>query len=339
MTFYLLYYLYSLSLLLISKKWIPILFSLGWFLFVGFRDGIGTDYYPALVSFERNYIDFQNIKASFQGYALFDMELFFKVMATFFHYLNLKPIGIYVATAFVESVMIYFLLKKIKHKKLLMLYFVTLFTLNYPMNITRNGLALLFLIFAVNYYSNSKSKRMLTIVMSTLSHYSSIPIILFSIIRINKVSTIVVASSVLALLFYFFMDIISLRYPMDDISGFEFKGYGVKLMLGTILTLGINYFVVERKFLRQENIFLIALMVATYLFNPIARYNMFYTCFILFSNIFTIDNRRISPFSMLLLFSMPVLIMFGEWLEIIRYESCLGCGDWLPYKSLLEDLF
>lgn len=330
-------------MLLISKKWIPILFSLGWFLFVGFRDGIGTDYYPALVSFERNYIDFQNIEASFKGYMLFDMELFFKVIATFLYYLNLKPIGIYIVTAFVESVMIYLLLKKIKHKKLLMLYFVTLFTLNYPMNITRNGLALLFLIFAVNYYSNSnsnsKGKRILAIVMSTLSHYASIPIILLSIIRINKVSTILAASSFLALLFYFFMDMISLRYPIGEISGWDFKGYGIKLALGTILTLSINYFVVYRKFLRQENIFLIALMVATYLFNPIARYNMFYTVFILFSNIFTIDNRKIGPFNMLLLFSMPVLIMFGEWLEIIRYESCLGCGDWLPYKSLLEDLF
>jgi hypothetical protein len=334
MTPYLLYYLYSLFLLLIDKKLIPILFSLGWFLFVGFRDGIGTDYYPVMISFERNYIDFQDIEAAFKGYALVDMELLFKIIATFFHYLNLDMIGIHIVVSFIESILIYLLLKKIKHKKLLMLYFVTLFTLNYPMNITRNGLSLLILIFAVNYFRNDKGKRLFFTVISTLTHYSSIPIILLTSIRIKKVSTIIIAFSVISLLSYFFINLISLRYPIDDISGFEFKGYGIRLALGTILMLIINYFVVERKFLKQENVFLIMIMVVTFLFNPFMRYNMFYTTFILFSNIFFIDNRKISPISMLLLFSMPVLIMFSEWLEISRYETCLGCGSWLPYKSL-----
>ena len=309
---------------------------MGWFLFVGFRDGIGTDYFPVLVSFERNYIDFQNFAAGFTGYMLFDMEIVFKIIATPFYYLGVDMIGIHVVASFIEAILIYLLLKKIKHKKLLMLYFVFLFTLNYPMNITRNGLALLFLVFAANYFRDEKGKKKLFTLFSALSHYSSIPIILVTTIRVKKVSTLIVAVSVLSLIFYFFSDMLALRYPLGDLSGFKFEGYGIKLILGTILMLMINYFVVERRFLKQENIILIALMIGTYLFNPLARYNMFYTTFILFSNLFVIDQRKISLISMLLLFSMPVLHMFGEWLEISRFEPCIGCGSWLPYKSLLQ---
>lgn len=328
--------MFCLSLLLVDKKYIPLLFSLGWFLFVGFRDGIGTDYYPNLISFERNYIDFQNFGDSFTGYMLFDMELPFKIIATPFYYLGLDMIGIWIVVAFIEALLIYLLLKKIRHKRVLMLYFVALFTLNYPMNIARNGLALLVLIFAVNYFREEGFKTRLFTLFAALSHYSSIPIILLSTIRLKKISTVLISVSILSIIFYLFSNTLSLRYPLDEISGYAFKGLAVKLLLGTILMLMINYFVVERRFLKQENLFLIALMVGTYIFNPLARYNMFYTSFILFSNLFAIDDRKIGPSSMLLLFSMPVLNIFGEWLEISRYVQCEDCGSWLPYKSLLS---
>ena len=334
---YLTYYLFSLSLLLVDKKYIPFFFSLGWFLFVGFRDGIGTDYFPVMESFERNYIDFQNFGASFKGYMLVDMELVFKIIATPFYYLGIDMIGIHVVTSFIESILIYFLLKKIKHKKLLMLYFVALFTLNYPMNITRNGLALLLLVFAANYFRDEKGKKKLFTLFSALSHYSSIPLILLTTIRIKKVSTIIVGASIMFLIFYFFLDMLALRYPIGQSGAMGFKGYGFKLILGTILMLMINYFVVERRFFKQENVIIIALMFGAYLFNPLARYNLFYTTFILFSNLFIIDDRKIGPNSRLMLLSMPLLMLFGEWLAIISYVQCYGCGSWLPFKSLLGD--
>lgn len=269
---------------------------------------------------------------------LFDMELPFKIIATPFYYLGVDMIGIWVVVSFIEALLIYLLLKKIRHKRVLMLYFVALFTLNYPMNIGRNGLALLVLIFAVNYFREERFKTRLVTLFAALCHYSSIPIILLTTIRFKKISTILISVSILSIIFYLFSDMLSLRYPLDEKSGWAFKGLGVKLLLGTILMLMINYFVVERRFLKQENLILIALMVGVYLFNPLARYNMFYTTFILFSNLFVIDDRKIGPNSMLLLFSMPVLVIFGEWLEIFRYVQCEGCGSWLPYKSLLSGL-
>ena len=207
------------------------------------------------------------------------------------------------------------------------------------MNITRNGFAFLLVVFGLNYYRDHKIKRTIASVFAALSHYSSIPIILLSSIKIKKIKTIIISCVILLLLFYSFGELIAIRYPIDDISGFRFKGYGIKLALGTFLTLLINHFVVRRKFLSQENLFLIALMIATYIFNPLARYNMFYTYLILFSNLFIIDNRKISNINLLLLLTMPVLVIFGEWLEIYRYVGCSGCGNWLPYRSLLENLF
>jgi len=336
---FLLFYFYCFLLLFFDKKWIPILFSVAWFIFVGLRDEIGVDYTPVIESFARGHIDFNDVGAAFRGYMLVDLELVFKIVATVFYYLNIEVFYIHVWVSFVETIMIYLLLKKIKHKKLLMVYFISLYFLNYPMNITRNGLAFLLIVFGLNYYRDNKKYRIIAASFAALSHYSSIPIILLSSIKIKKKKTIIISSVILFSLFYYFGDLIALRYPVDEISGFKFKGYGVKLALGTFLTLLINHFVVRRKFLSQENLFLISLMIATYILNPFARYNMFYTFLILFSNLFIIDNRKISNTNLLLLLTMPVLIMFGEWLEIYRYVGCPGCGNWLPYRSLLEKLF
>ena len=336
---YIIFYFYCFLLLFFEKKWIPILFTTAWFIFVGLRDEIGVDYLPVIVSFARNHIDFTDIGAAFRGYMLVDMELVFKFVATIFYYLKIEVFYIHVWVSFVEAIMIYLLLKKIKHKKLLMIYFISLYLLNYPMNVTRNGFAFLLVVFGLNYYRDHKINRTIATVFASLSHYSSIPIILVSSIKIKKIKTIIISCVILVLLFYSFGELIALRYPIDDISGYRFKGYGIKLALGTFLTLSINHFVVRRKFLSQENLFLIALMIVTYLFNPFARYNMFYTYLILFSNLFIIDNRRINNTNLLILLTMPVLGMFGEWLEIYRYEGCPGCGNWLPYRSLLENLF
>lgn len=335
---FLLFYFYCFLLLFFEKKWIPILFSTAWFIFVGLRDEIGVDYLPVILSFARGHVDLTDIAAGFKGYMLVDLELVFKIVATIFYYLKIEVFYIHVWVSFVEAIMIYLLLKKIKHKKLLMVYFISLYFLNYPMNITRNGLAFLLVVFGLNYYRDHKKYRILASTIAALCHYSSIPIILLSSIKIKKKETIIISSVILFSLLYYFADLIALRYPLDGISEMNFKGYGIKLALGTFLTLLINHFVVRRKFLSQENLFIIGLMIATYSVNAFNRYNMFYTFMILFSNLFIIDNKKISKTNLLLLLTMPVLVMFGEWLEIYRYTGCTGCGNWLPYRSLLEKL-
>ena len=133
---------------------------------------------------------------------------------------------------------------------------------------------------------------------------------------------------------------IFLRWPTDgDPSISKFQGYGIKLLISTLLILSINYFVVEKKIFTQENVLLIAIMIATYMYNPLARLNMYYAFVVVFNNLFKINNKKIGMNSMLLLFSIPILALFSEWLEISRYVSLPTLGHWLPYKSLLFNLY
>lgn len=336
---YFLYFIFSISLLFINKKWIPIFYSTIWFVFVGLRDGIGTDYYGTLISIERSYIDIENPMNSFIGYNLVDAELMYKIISTIFYYSKLDIIGVHILIAFIETLLIFFLLKKIKHKKLLLIYFVTVFTLHFPMNAERQGLSLLLLIFALNYFESEKVKRMILIFFSLISHYASIPIILLSSIKIKSITTILISIVSMLLIFYFFIDLIKLRWDTDDISGYTFKGYGIKLIVGAVLLLMINYFVIEKKFLRQENIIIIGLMLATYIYNPFGRYYHFYATLVLFSNLFIIDNKKIGFNSILLLLTFPLLFSFSIWLEISRFVPFTGGGEWIPYKSLISKIF
>jgi hypothetical protein len=336
---YIIYYFLSFSLLIFNKKWIPILFSILWFVFVGFRDAIGTDYFTALLGFERSYIDLTNIQDSFTGYNLVDMELVYKIISTFFYYLGIDAVGFYVVIAFFESVLIYYLLKKIKHKKILLVYFITMFTLNYPMNITRNGFSVLILIFGLNYYSSERIKRVVSIIFSALSHYASIPIILLSSIQIKKLSSIILVTIIISVIIYLFSDMIIVRWPTDDIGPYKFQGYGIKLIISTVLVLVINYFVVDHRLIKQENIILVLLMLVTYIYNPLARYNLYYSYVVLFGNLFQIDNRKISIDKIFLLLTFPLLTFFSEWLEISRFQPVSGLGNWIPYKNFIFNLF
>jgi len=333
---YLLYYFIGLSIFFFNKKWIPISFSLLWFVFVGFRDAIGTDYYSTLGAIQRSYIDFENPALSFYSYNLVDLELSFKLIATVIHYCSNKVEYAYILIGFIEALIIFLILKKVKHKQIFLVYFLTMFTLNYPMNAIRQGFSLLILIFGLNYFSTGAYiKRNITIVFSCLSHYASIPIIVLSGISFkNKIVSIIALLLVVAL-FYTFGEMIILRWPTEDITSYKFQGYGVKLIIQTLLILSINYFIVERKIFTQENVLLIALMIATYIYNPFIRLNTFYTFVVVFSDLFKIDNKILRKKNILLLFSIPFFTFFSEWLEISRFVPVSGLGHWLPYKSLL----
>ena len=129
-----------------------------------------------------------------------------------------------------------------------------------------------------------------------------------------------------------------LRWPTSASAGYENEGLGIKLIVGALLLLMINYGVIEKRFWRKENIIIIALLIATYLYGPFGRYYHFYAHFILFSNLFVISNRRISGNNLLLLLSYPLLYSFTVWHEISRFVPFNGGGLWLPYKNLLFEL-
>lgn len=335
MTPYFLYFLLSVSLLFINKKFIPILYSIIWFVFVGLRDGIGTDYYGTLSSIQRSYIDIENPLNSLTGYNLVDAELIYKIISTIFHYSELDIIGVHILIAAIQALLIFFLLKKIRHKKLLVMYFVALFTLHFPMNAQRQGLSLLLLIFGLNYFNSAKVKRTILIFFSLISHYASIPLILLSSIKIENKKKLILWSVIIFFIFYFLIDLIMLRWPASASAGYENQGLGIKLIVGAILLLMINYWVIEKKFWRQENIIIIALLIATYLYGPFGRYYHFYAHLVLFSNLFVIDNKKIEISGVLLLLTYPLFYSFTVWHEISRFVPFYGGGVWIPYKNLL----
>ena len=83
-----------------------------------------------------------------------------------------------------------------------------------------------------------------------------------------------------------------LRWPTEVSLGYENEGLGIKLIVGCFLLLMINYGVIEKKFWRKENIIIITLFIATFLYGPFGRYYHFYAHLVLFSNLFVIANRR-----------------------------------------------
>jgi len=329
---YFVYYFFSLLLLFFDKKLIPIAYSIFWFFFIGFRDGIGTDYYSTLKSVERGFIDFQNIGDSFRGYMLVDLELVPKIISTILYYFDLEIKYYYVIVAFLSSLMIYLLLKKIKNKKLLLLFFVLMFSLNYPMNIVRMGFSMLIVIFGSNYYNSTKFKF---IILACLSHYGTIPIILLKTIKKFNVKLILFILILIFILFYFLFDLVKLRWPTDDISGYKFKGYGLSLFLSTIILVITNYALIEKKFLTKDNIILIILTIATYAFNPFQRYMVFYTTVLVFSNIFLLDKKIISGSKLLIFLIYPFFCFIGEWVTIFNFVHEIDYGNWIPYKNFI----
>lgn len=336
---YFLYFFLSLSILLANKKFIPILYSLIWFVFVGLRDGVGTDYYGTLKAIQRSYIDFENPIASFTGYYLVDTELIYKFMSTIFYYSQLDIIYVHVLIAAIQAILIYFLLKKVNHKKLLVIYFVALFTLHFPMNAQRQGFSLLLLIFALNYFNYRKVKRAIFIFLSMMSHYASIPLILLSSMKIKNKKPVIIVGVLIAIFFYSISDLIIMRFPASAAIGYTNKGLGIKLIVGAFLLLMINYWVIKKRFWRQENIIIIALMLATYIYGPFGRYYHFYAHLILFSNLFALDSKRIGINSTVLLLTYPLFYSFTIWHEISRFIPFDGGGIWIPYKNLLFELF
>ena len=263
---------------------------------------------------------------------LVDLELVHKIISTILYYIGLEIKYYYVIVAFLSSLMIYFLLKKIKNKKLLLLIFILMFSLNYPMNIVRMGFSMLIVIFGLNYYNSTKFKF---IILACLSHYGSIPIILLKTVKKINVKLILIFFILIFILFYFLFDLVKLRWPTDDISGYKFKGYGLSLILSTIILVITNYVLIEKKLMTKDNIILMILTIATYAFNPFQRYMVFYTTVLVFTNIFVLDKKIDSGSKLLIILIYPFFLFIGEWVSIFNFVPEIDYGNWIPYKNFI----
>ena len=334
--YYLIYYLLSFISLLAPSKIKPYLFSIIWFLFIGFRDGIGVDFYGTLAVIKRQIIDFDDISNSFTGYNLFDAEIVYKIIGTFLDSNNIDINYALTIIALIEAIFIFLLIKKTKNKNLLIFFIITSFTLHYPMNAIRQGFCLIGLIFANNYFSNSKSvSSTFFYIFSFLLHYASLPIVCLSRMKINFKTFLISGVLVIIILNYLNFNTLLLRYSMDSIDAFTFKGYGLKLYGFSFLFISFNHFVMKKSLLTSENLYIILFLIITVNFNPFFRLFYFYIYYILFSSIYKLDYKYLNTSQKFITLSIPIFFFLFEWQEIMRFKPCLDCGDWLPYKSLI----
>ncbi len=334
--YYLVYYLLSFISLLAPSKIKPYLFSVIWFLFVGFRDGIGVDFYGTIAVIKRQIIDFNDISISFTGYNLFDAEIVYKIIGTFLDFNDIDINYALTVIALIEAIFIFLLIKKTKNKNLFIFFIIASFSLHYPMNAIRQGFCLIALIFANNYFENRKStSSTFFYILSLLSHYASLPIVFLSRFKINLKTFLITSVIVILILNYLNFNTLLLRYSIDSIDAFTFKGYGLKLYFFSFLFIVFNYFVLKKSIITSENLYIILFLIITVNFNPFFRLFYFYIYYILFSSIFKLDYKNLNGSQKFLTVIIPFFFFLFEWQEIMRFKPCFDCGDWLPYKSLL----
>lgn len=336
MIIYFIYYIISFSILLLPSKFKALSFSILWFLFVGFRDGIGIDYYSTLTTLERQSIDFNDVALSFTGYNFFDAEIIYKIIATILNFSEVKMNYALTIITLFETIFIYYLIKKANNRNIFIFLILSTFSLHYPMNAIRQGFCLISLIFANNYFQNKLGlNSIIFYIFSFLTHYASIPVVFLTRIKINVKSIIIPIIFLLIIVKMLDVDTLLSRYSIDQIDAFTFKGSGLKLYLFVLLLFLLNYYVVNKKFFCSENLIIFIMLIVTINFNPFFRLFYFYLYYVLYSVFYQVEYSKLNSLRKIYLISIPFFLFIFEWQEIFRFQPCIGCGDWLPYKSLL----
>ena len=91
----------------LQKKIASIIFPILWFIVVGLRYEVGTDWYPTLELFDRAVL---NAK-SFNSYQLVDTEILWKIVATVSESFKISKSYIFIFIGFVEALLIFHLIK------------------------------------------------------------------------------------------------------------------------------------------------------------------------------------------------------------------------------------
>lgn len=318
-----------------KKKLITFVYPICYFIFVGFRYYIGTDYPLLLPSIERSYKPFSDIAANFTGYNLLDLEAVYKIYATIMCELGLRIEYIYVFIAGTEALIMHYILRTCKKTRLFLWYFVCLGSLTFAHNASRQGLCLYFLILAI-YLSlqNKKIQTILSTILAICCHYGTAAVAVIPFLKPKYFKYfLLVIPAIYYLSQLLDSSMLDARYG-GAVNIYDF-GIGYRIWINGFLLVYSSYKMIGRKWNSQENYFLYMMMVGCYIIHPIVRLLSFYNYVIAFSTLFAFDkiNHNAKQYQWALVF--PAICFLFEWFDIIRTPFISGAGIWFPYSNWL----
>lgn len=342
MTGWLIFYTISFSLLLLPRKTIPYIYPFVFFVFVGFRDNIGTDCPTTLDAVERSYMPLDNFLLNFEGFRALDLEFNHKLIAMVMSSLDLELRWFFVFLAGIEAVIIYYILKKVNNRRVFLLYFICLFSINYAMNTMRQGICFLFVVLAFTFeiksFKHSKLWSVLSYFFGVASHYASSIIVAMCAFKIKKMATYV-AIAVLLVLASIFVDFDMLDSRYGGAEGkYGLKGMGIRLFVFLGYYLFTSKKLVKENYFTQESMTLLMVMAMIPVIDAFVRLFNFYVYLLCFKNVIKLDYRMMSRNTMSTLAFFPLLALFLEFFEIVRTPVISSAGIWFPYSNWILEV-
>lgn len=331
---WLIYFLLTFGLLLTNKRIIQIVYPFSFWIFVGFRDNIGTDYPLTLDSLERSYMAFSEIATNFYGFNMLDMEANSKILAMVMCEFNMGLKWYYVLVAGIEAIIMHYILKQCVNTKLFLLYFICFFSITYPMNGIRQGLCFMFVVLACFLEHKGKLiQKYCSYILGMLSHYGSGLVVVFMMFKINKLKTYIILAVLVMIVYYYIgFDMLDARYdPSGSQAGYARKGLGLRMYLFFFFVVYTAKKIINRDVVSRENVIAFVLMMGTLIYNPIMRLNGIYTNWLAFNILINADNKVIKRKELLYMF--PSSALFFELFEICRTPYIPGAGIWFPYSN------
>lgn len=331
-----LFYVLSFLLLLTSRKQISTLYPILFFIFVGFRDNIGTDYTTTAEVIERSYMPLSDFLLNFEGYRFFDLEFSHKIIAMVMGTFNLPMKYYFVILSGIEAIIIHFMLRYSNNTKVILLYFVCLFSINYPMNTMRQGLCFIFILLA--FFLEKKNKRFGTYVsycLALVSHYGSSIIVFFNFFKIKSFKTYIIIGLMLLLIIQFIdLDLLDKRYSSAE-GKYGLSGMGLRLYLFAGYYIYSSKKLLGQSFKSQETITLMMILVMIFFKDPFVRLFNFYVYLLCFKNVISLDGEKIIGEKLRISIFFPLIALFLEFFEILRTPYISTAGAWFPYSNWL----
>ena len=330
MSIYLIFILSFFLCIFLQKKTASIVFPILWFIVIGLRHEIGTDWYPTLEFFERAILN----EKSFNSYQLVDTELFWKLIATIWDQIGIAKEYIFIFISFIEAIIISHLIKNSKDHRLAIIALSTVFFLFFPMNAIRQGFCLIAIVAS---FSSILRMKFFGNILAFTSHLSSIPVILALKVKVQPRYIILLILPFFAAI-YLIQDLILIRYV--DIYGS--LGFSPRLALQSILTilLIISFDTSSDKF--KHIALILFFYLSTYFIFFSYRFVGFLAAFyILYYGIY-FKTHNVYKVIIFLLASFS--FFFSDLSDIYRatYSSelkipveCFKCTPWIPYDNYL----
>ncbi len=333
MTIYFIFFLFLLSFSFFKKRTAAYLFSIFWFLFVGLRKEIGTDWYPNLELFERAVLN----EKSFNSYQLIDSEIVWKIIATVFDSLALNFEYIFILLGLIQAYMIFSLISESRNHKLAILGFSTTFLLFFPMNAFRQGFCLIALIYS---FSKFRFKRHTGLILSLTTHISSLPAVVAMKLNLGM-RGMLIALSIILVAITTAQELILLRY--GDIFASGGLGFSPRLLLQVLLVATFMILFDKDNEKNKQLLVLGFFYFSTFIIFYAYRYVGFLVGFLhLYYAIYKLPKNNYGYLffflSCMLFFVADISDMYVSKLnsELGLYkEGCFQCTSWVPYDNYI----